>query len=1174
MAQQNAGSIVYTVDLDTAGLISGSRQVDSLLNSMNGSLSRLDASASRTERSLSSMESTMSALSGVAKGLMAALSVSQVAEWGNEWVTVNNKLTNSVKATEQLADVTQRVFDISQDTRSSISATATLYARLERATRSAGTSTQDLISLTETINKGLAVSGATTEEASSAMIQLSQALASGVLRGEEFNSITENGSRLAVALSDSLGVTIGQLRTMAAAGQLTTDVVVSGLLQQGDKIAKEFANTTQTIGQAISVATNNITKFVGESTTVSTGIKAFNSGIISLSQNLEAVSAIIIALTAITGSRFAGALAAATAAKVKDSAATITSAKASAEAAKDAELEASAVLRLATVEKDAAIQTLRLTEARLESLRATNASSVSEVKLADAETASIRTTIALIESEKTLESQRMRAQITEKGRIATATRMAELQQASATLNTRLAAAEAASEQARATAITSAEASVSSARLAAADATGVATAANGRYIASQEASVVATRAASISIGVLKGALSLIGGPAGVAMLAAAAVFYFWQQAQQAKKEAIAFADGLDRLNSSLTSMSNIQLRGTIADANTSIRAQKENIADLQTEVDKLTTRYQNFTPEAKKYADSMGQGTGYAQTQAQVTDELAQKTRDLQNAKDKLAKTEDTASEATRTLTNNMLTSMGVHDSLIEKGTTLERIQGAVAKSFGDTADEINRANQAGKQFNPNALKISPATSKGDEVISSLEAQNELLKIQDERQRAVVKGRMQAAKVTSNQNQIDSAGRLAGENFDLEKAEERRKDALQDSERQGKKAASTAESIAQKLEQLKQKSEVSADSTQQLSRDQSILAAQQSLGNGATKEQIALAGQYAAKIYDNAEALKAQQKAEKERQETEKSYKQVQSSASPISALDNQFQEQITALNAYAAMYPQKIEEVEALRASIEDKYRQQREAAMWQEFSQMNAGTQAIAAAMDSLGSTASNAITGIITGTTDLNDALRSVGMTVLNSVINSFVQMGVEWAKSAIMGAMGMSTASAATMAQGAAIAAAMAPAAAMTSLATAGANSVPAQAGISATVGLAQGLSVAGARYNGGTVSGNGLYQVGEKGKPEIFKASNGNQYMIPGDNGSVISNRAMNGGSNGNVPIVNNYVINQSSGAQATTTSSTDGNGNVTIQTIISDIEEGGPISQSISRNFSTNRRATE
>lgn len=122
---------------------------------------------------------------------------------------VSNKLVNAVRPTEQLGDVTQRVFDISQKTMSSLEATAALYGRLERATRSAGTSTAELTTLVSTINKGLAVSGATTQEASSTMIQLSQALASGVLRGEEFNSISENGSRLAVALADSLGVTIG-----------------------------------------------------------------------------------------------------------------------------------------------------------------------------------------------------------------------------------------------------------------------------------------------------------------------------------------------------------------------------------------------------------------------------------------------------------------------------------------------------------------------------------------------------------------------------------------------------------------------------------------------------------------------------------------------------------------------------------------------------------------------------------------------------------------------------------------------------------------------------------------------------------------------------------------------------------------------------------------------------
>ncbi len=610
----NAGSIVYEVDMDTAKLIAARREADAALNGMSGSMGRLEASVNRTERSVASMEGTLSSLSGVAKGVIAALSVQQVAQYGNEWVTVNNKLANSVRSTEQLADVTQRVFDISQNTMSSLTATATLYGRLERATRSAGTSTQDLITLTSTINKGLAVSGATTEEASSAMTQLSQALASGVLRGEEFNSISENGSRLAVALADSLGVTIGQLRAMAAEGKLTTEVVVNGLLKQSDAIAKEFSNTATTMGQAFTIATNNITKFVGESSTVSTGIKAFNSSIISLSQNLDTIGAVLVTLTAVMGSRFAGALAMATSAKIKDTAATIASAKASEVAAKDAEIEAAAKLRLANVEKAATIQALMLAEGRLATMRSTQASIAAEVQLAEAETSSIRTTIAQIESEKLLEAQRLRAQITDQGRIATATRMAQLQQASAALNTRLAAAEAATAEARAAAIASAEASVSSARLAAADATGVATAANGRYIASQEASVIATRAASTSLGLLRGALGLVGGPAGVAMLAGAAIFYFWQQSQQAKQEAISFADGVDRLTGSLKAMSNTSLRGTIADANTALRGQQDVVSDLKDEIAKLTKERDEAEASGKNTAPQLSKAMDYFSAQ--------------------------------------------------------------------------------------------------------------------------------------------------------------------------------------------------------------------------------------------------------------------------------------------------------------------------------------------------------------------------------------------------------------------------------------------------------------------------------------------------------------------------------------------------------------------------------
>jgi hypothetical protein len=387
-----------------------------------------------------------------------------------------------------------------------------------------------------------------------------------------------------------------------------------------------------------------------------------------------------------------------------------------------------------------------------------------------------------------------------------------------------------------------------------------------------------------------------------------------------------------------------------------------------------------------------------------------------------------------------------------------------------------------------------------------------------------------------------------------------------------KAATEQENVANKLEQLRQESLLTADSTRELSREQAILQAQQSLGKGATKKQIRLAGEYKAKAWDNANALKAQAEAEKQRVEAVKGFAALKSQTSPMFAVETNYQKDLAALNAYAVAYPQKIAEVQQARAAIEEQYRQQRLDAMWQEWSQQNAATQAAAAAFDAFGQTASNALTGVLTGSMSVSEALQSIGSNVLNAVINSFVQMGVEWLKSVIMGQAGMAAASAATAAQAAGIAAAMAPAAAMTSLATGGANAVPAQAGIVSTIGVAKAMSVAGALKNGGPAQAGSMYQVGENNLPEIFQASNGNQYMIPGDNGKVISNKDLTGGGSG--IIIYNNVTNNSSGATASSTARDNGDGSVTIETIVADIESGGPISQAITSNTTATRRATE
>ncbi|WP_423957848.1 tape measure protein [Citrobacter freundii] len=1155
---ENLGTIEYIIKADTAQLLMADKEVVKATDNMQDGFDAADDAAQ-------SLSSSLGELSKIAAAVMAILSVNQISQYADAWTELNNKLANALRPNEELVDVTERVFNITQQTRSSLEATASLYARLERATRQYGTSAQDLVKLTTIINQGFVVSGATAEEAENAIIQLSQGLASGALRGEEFNSVNEQGNRLIVALADSMGVTIGQMRQLAAEGKLTTDVVVNGLLSQGATIGAEFAKTTTTISQAMQVAGNNITKFIGESSSVKAGVAIFNDAIITASNNISGLSMALTAVAAVMGSRYIGALTMAATAQVRNTASQIAAAKAAVVTTSAAEAQAAAQLRSAQSSKNAATSDLNLAQARLNTLKATAASSVEEVRLATAEAQTIRTQLAQINSEKALEAQRLRAQITEQGRIQAATRMAQLQQASAALTTRLAAAEATASQSRAAAIASAEAKVSAARIALANATGVATAANGRFIASQEASAVASRAASAAAALARGALSLIGGPAGAAMIAAGAIFYFWQKAQQAKQEAIAFADGLDKINSSLKSLSNTQLRGTIADANVSIRAQKDEIADLESDIVSLQNRYKSFTPAAQAYADSMGQGAEFSQRQAEVSDELNGKIRDLANKKDKLARTENTASEANRLLTNNMLSSMGVHDQLIEKGTTLERVQGAVAKAFGNTADEINRANQAGQNFNPKSLQVDPPTEGADKIILSLEEQNELLKIQGDRQRAIAKARMETSKVTDNPNQIASAERLAAENYDLQEAEEARRKAQQQSEQQGKNAANQQEAVAQKLANLKQQTDLAADSTKELSREQAVLAAQQSLGKGATQEQIALAGKYRGEIWDTANALKAQAAAEKLLPEAKEnaSYKQdVEDLRTALAAkkisqeqfnetslrIEQQHQANLAKIRAQQAVTPQQsaigeidpvqqlanqhaqelalIQQFENQKGQITQRglelmnaantqYEQARIAAQWEIYRNQSTTNQLMADAVDSLQGGATNAITGLINGTQSLQQSLANIGTTILNSVVGSFVQMGVEWVKSQLMGQAAAAASLASTMAQATAAASAWAPAAMSASIATMGSATAIGQTAYAGSLLAAKGMAVAGARYNGGPVDAGSLYRVGEKGKPEIFQASNGSQYMIPGDNGRVISNRDMQGGGSGGV-----------------------------------------------------------
>lgn len=1043
-SEQEVGNIIYTVQMDVAGLIAAQQKVNDRLDKMDGQFAKTGKAADSTSKSFAS-------LTKVATALTAALSVREIAAYADAWTTVNNKLANSVRVGEQLTSVTQRVFDISQNTRASLDATASLYARLERATRSYGTSAEDLTRLTTIINQGFVVSGATAEEASNAVIQLSQGLAAGALRGEEFNSVTEQGSRLANALADSLGVDIGQLRAMAAQGQLTTDVVVNGLLSQGDAIGREFSNTISIIGQSLTIAGNNLTQFIGSSTTVRASVAIFNDTVVTLSENLDAVSTVVIAVAAVIGSRYVAALTMAAASQLKVAATAFT--------------------------------------------------------------------------------------------------------ASTSLS----------------------------------AFGAAT------------------------GVARSALALVGGPVGAATLAASAIFYFYQKAQEAKKAAVELADGVNKLIGEMKDMSATELSATIAKLRSAIPELNSVLADAQAEYDKTSARVANLTKEV----DNWGLGTkrGRQANEALIGAIDAQSTAAaaLEKAQRNLSQTQNAVGIAQANLNGNMAQGIDLLKRNGEEAGVAAGMMNQLGKAIGFAAGQKEK-------FNATSLTVQ-RDPKQQQVLDDLYSQNELLSETNLRKREQLKVEQQLRKLGADDETIRIARENAGANFDLAESQKEVAKETKASAKEQTAAERAEESRAKKLQDLSNEMAVAALKSKGLNREAAQLAAVQELGAGATQAQIQQAQQQAGQIFDIQQqaadkkaaidadsAAKAKQQRDLDNAQLDRQLKagdvtfeqsqqrraqiaadyskaiadansqavvtpqqQLAGQVDPVQQLANENAQKLALIKEYTAQRVITEEQGLALMNAANTEYEAQRTAAQWQLLSQQGLGYDMLTSAVDAFAGNASNAITGLLTGTMSVSDAMRSLGSTILNSVINSLVQVGVEALKNFIIGQTMGAAAVAAGVGQAAALATAWAAPAALASLASFGANAAPAAAGIASTMGIAQGVALAGARKNGGPVSAGSMYRVGEGGAPELLQ-SGGKNYMIPGDGGKVISNADLQTGGGGNiqVSVVFNDYTSGSHSFDAQT--SQDGN-NLTIQAFVMDMDNKGPMHSAITRNTTATSRAT-
>lgn len=229
----------------------------------------------------------LAGLAGVSLGVGAVREVIAVAD---AYQLVSQRLRLVVRDSAELGTVQRTLFESAQATRLGYLDLADSYARLARNAQQAGFSQQQLLSINETIAKASTISGGSRESIQGSLIQLSQGIASNRLGGDELRSVLEQNSRLAQAIADGLGKSIGELRAMGEEGKLTADVVLGAIANSKVRIDREFAEIRPTAGQGFTVLKNSVSAYVDELNTASDGTNKLAAAQIGLARALDFVT--------------------------------------------------------------------------------------------------------------------------------------------------------------------------------------------------------------------------------------------------------------------------------------------------------------------------------------------------------------------------------------------------------------------------------------------------------------------------------------------------------------------------------------------------------------------------------------------------------------------------------------------------------------------------------------------------------------------------------------------------------------------------------------------------------------------------------------------------------------------------------------------------------------------
>ncbi|MFX5886304.1 tape measure protein [Acinetobacter baumannii] len=262
----------------------------------------LDSIERKGDFATKSMDGLSVATRQLAGHMAGLLTVGSAISKMDTYTGLQNRLKLVTNNQVELNKATEDTFRIAQKTYSAWDSVLQVYQRFSDNAKTLNLTMDDTARLTETVSKAVAISGASAEAADAALVQFGQALASGTLRGEELNSVMEQTPALAKAIAQGMGITVGELRSVAAEGKITSQEIVKALRNVESDVDALFAKTDITIGQSLTLLNNEITKFVGEAGKGSGAAQVLAGSVQTLASNLDLIAdgALVVGIGYIT----------------------------------------------------------------------------------------------------------------------------------------------------------------------------------------------------------------------------------------------------------------------------------------------------------------------------------------------------------------------------------------------------------------------------------------------------------------------------------------------------------------------------------------------------------------------------------------------------------------------------------------------------------------------------------------------------------------------------------------------------------------------------------------------------------------------------------------------------------------------------------------------------------